>query len=173
MQLSDNIIQFRKAMGLSQEQLAEHLGVSRQAISKWETGQSVPELEKIVALSRIFCISTDALLGNTPEAPVHSPTAATPADSFVRANLLRRFFTLGWITSLVGVIALIAEWISLYFIRNATVEINAGHGMGFYSEVSYYAKEPPMNHIISLTVIVILAGIALTGFSLLKATRKV
>lgn len=173
MQLSDNIIQFRKAMGLSQEQLAEQLGVSRQAISKWETGQSVPELEKIVALSRIFGISTDALLGNIHENQTDSPASAASIDGYIRANLLRRFFTLGWITALVGIISLITEWISLYFIRNATVEINAGHGMGFYSDVIHYAQHPPMNYVISLTVIVILAGVALTGFSLLKATRKV
>ena len=173
MQLSDNIVQFRKAMGLSQEQLAEQVGVSRQAISKWETAQSVPELDKIVALSRIFGISTDVLLGNIPEVPANSPAAAIPADSYIRANLLRRFFTLGWVTALVGVIALILEWISLYFIRNATVEVNTRHGMGFYSEAIYYAKYPPMNYVISLTVIVILAGIGLTVFSLLRTTRKV
>ena len=47
---------------MTQEQLAEKLDVSRQSISKWESGQSVPELEKIVALSTIFGVTTDSLL---------------------------------------------------------------------------------------------------------------
>ena len=47
MELSGKILQLRKALGLSQEQLAEQVGVSRQSISKWETGQSAPELERL------------------------------------------------------------------------------------------------------------------------------
>ena len=49
--LSENIYALRRKNGLSQEQLAERIGVSRQAISKWETGLSTPELEKLKALS--------------------------------------------------------------------------------------------------------------------------
>ena len=45
--LSERIYQFRRNSGLSQEQLAEKIGVSRQAISKWESGISTPELEKL------------------------------------------------------------------------------------------------------------------------------
>ena len=86
MELSNNILQLRKALGLSQEQLAEQVGVSRQSISKWETGQSVPELEKLVALSRVFGVSTDELLGNT--APENEPfQPALPVHDYIRANL--------------------------------------------------------------------------------------
>ena len=49
--LSERIYKFRRKSGLSQEQLAEKIGVSRQAISKWESGTSTPELEKLLALS--------------------------------------------------------------------------------------------------------------------------
>ena len=171
MPLSERIVQLRKALGLSQEQLAEQVGVSRQSISKWETGQSAPELEKLVTLSKIFHVSIDELLGNAPAA-AEPPTCPTPVDGYIRANLLRRFFTLGWVTSLVGVLALIVEWISLYFIRNATIAINADHGMGFHTEVLYYAQQPPMNYVITLTIAVILAVIALTVFSLWKTYRK-
>lgn len=64
MSLGEKIQQLRKAGGLSQEQLADSLNVSRQAISKWETDQSSPEIEKILALSKFFSITTDELLGN-------------------------------------------------------------------------------------------------------------
>ncbi len=60
--LADKIIKLRKKAGLNQEGLAERIGVSRQAVSKWEMAQSVPELDKIIAMSKLFGVSTDALL---------------------------------------------------------------------------------------------------------------
>lgn len=62
MDVSEKILQLRKANGFTQEELAEKLNVSRQSVSKWESGQSVPELEKLVALSEIFQVSTNHLL---------------------------------------------------------------------------------------------------------------
>lgn len=58
----------RKAAGLSQEALGERLGVSRQAVSKWEADAAVPELENLIAMSRIFGITIGALLGVEPPA---------------------------------------------------------------------------------------------------------
>lgn len=65
--LSDQIRKYRKEKGLSQDELAEKLGVSRQSISLWENGQTQPTIENILALARIFNVSTDAILGNTEE----------------------------------------------------------------------------------------------------------
>lgn len=62
MNLSDRIQALRKAAGLSQEQLAEKIGVSRQAVSKWESEQSAPDLDKIILLSEHFGVTTDYLL---------------------------------------------------------------------------------------------------------------
>lgn len=62
MKLADKIIDERKRCGLSQEELAEKLGVSRQAVSKWESEQSTPELKKIIQMADFFGISTDYLL---------------------------------------------------------------------------------------------------------------
>ncbi len=62
MTLPEKIMDLRKSMGLSQEQLAEQLDISRQSVSKWESGASVPELDKILKLSEIFHVSTDYLL---------------------------------------------------------------------------------------------------------------
>ena len=62
MNLSKKIYELRKAKGMSQEKLDEHLGVSRQSISKWESGESTPELERVVELSKFFDVSTDYLI---------------------------------------------------------------------------------------------------------------
>lgn len=63
MTLGNRIQQYRKARGLSQEALGEALGVSRQAISKWESDLTIPEIDKLIALSRLFGVSVGALLG--------------------------------------------------------------------------------------------------------------
>lgn len=60
--LADKIIYLRKKSGWSQEELAEQMDVSRQSVSKWEGAQSIPDIDKILLLSRIFEVSTDYLL---------------------------------------------------------------------------------------------------------------
>lgn len=62
MDLREKISALRKQKGMSQEQLAEHMFVSRQSVSKWELGESVPDADNIVQLSNIFGVSTDYLL---------------------------------------------------------------------------------------------------------------
>ncbi|MCY7023381.1 helix-turn-helix domain-containing protein [Streptococcus sanguinis] len=62
MNLSDRIQYLRKARGISQEGLADQLGVSRQAVSKWESEQSMPDLYKIISMSDYFEVTTDYLL---------------------------------------------------------------------------------------------------------------
>ena len=167
MQLSENITQLRKAMGLSQEQLAEQVGVSRQSISKWETGQSAPELDKLLLLSQAFAVSTDLLLGNNaPETEPKPGHAAPPLGDYVKANLLRRLLTIGWATSLIGFAALVVEVISLFFIRNATIELEVSIGGSFRPDLMYYASQTPMNYLLTLTLLFVFAGIAIAAFSL-------
>ena len=60
--LADKIMMLRKKKGWSQEELAEKMNVSRQSVSKWESGNSIPDLNKILMLSQIFSVSTDFLL---------------------------------------------------------------------------------------------------------------
>ena len=60
--LADKIMNLRKKACMSQEELADKLNVSRQSVSKWESAQSIPDLDKIIALSKIFSVSTDFLL---------------------------------------------------------------------------------------------------------------
>ena len=62
MNLSDRIQYLRKAQGISQEGLADQIGVSRQAVSKWESEQSMPDLDKIISMSDYFEVTTDYLL---------------------------------------------------------------------------------------------------------------
>ncbi len=68
--LSTRLAEYRKQNKLSQEALAEKLGLSRQAVSKWERGESSPDTVNLIALSRIYGVTIDELLGNS--APAHN-----------------------------------------------------------------------------------------------------
>lgn len=78
MKLNEKILYYRKRAGLSQEELAEQVGVSRQAVSKWELGEATPEVEKLVALARTFGVTTDELLSGA-EPPQEEPVGEEPA----------------------------------------------------------------------------------------------
>ena len=79
MRLAERIMTLRMARGLSQEELARQLGVSRQSVSKWETGASTPELEKLTALADFFQITLDELVrGEAMPAP-GAPSGNAPA----------------------------------------------------------------------------------------------
>ena len=66
MSLGEKLLDLRKKSGLSQEDVAEKLGVSRQTVSKWETDQTVPELIKAKLLSELYNVSYDYLISGTP-----------------------------------------------------------------------------------------------------------
>lgn len=70
--LADKIIDLRKKAGWSQEELAEKLAVTRQSVSKWEGAQSIPDMDKVVQMSRLFGVTTDYLLKD--EIEIAEPT---------------------------------------------------------------------------------------------------
>lgn len=84
--LGQRLFDLRRKQGLSQEQLAEKIGVSRQTISKWESDQSTPDLERLMALADCYGLSLDALVGK--EAP--SPAAEVPQEPQPDTRLFSR-----------------------------------------------------------------------------------
>ena len=66
MNLAEKLVALRTSRGLSQEALADALGVSRQAIGKWENGQAMPELPGLIALSRFYTVAIDSLVNDHP-----------------------------------------------------------------------------------------------------------
>lgn len=91
--LPEKIYTLRRRNGLSQEQLAEKLGVSRQAVSKWESGSATPELEKLLALSACFQITLDELVTEKPmehsteEAPEPAPQSSAAGSGAGRTGI--------------------------------------------------------------------------------------
>lgn len=88
---ADKLIQLRKKSGWSQEELAEQMDVSRQSVSKWEGAQSVPDLEKMVRLSKLFGVSTDYLLKDEIEEADGAPVEEESSLRRVTLEEAQRF----------------------------------------------------------------------------------
>jgi len=116
--LSETIYRLRRKRGLSQEQLAEQLGVSRQAVSKWESGQSVPELDKLQALSRCFGVTLDQLMGEGEEL---SPLQKN-AEQEVPLNTEKK---VGVVLCLLGAVCLLFSGVLLLVDPEAYARLNA------------------------------------------------
>lgn len=104
MNIADRIQTLRKARGISQEELADRVGVSRQAVSKWESEQSLPDIDRIIALSEFFGVTTDYLLKGIEEAPGRA--ARTPSALLFAVG--------GAMVNAVGLITAIVIWLERY-----------------------------------------------------------
>ena len=72
--LKDNLVMLRNTLGLSQEEVAEKIGISRQAYAKWEKGVTIPDVEKCNALAKIYGVTVDGLLNFEPVIGVENVT---------------------------------------------------------------------------------------------------
>ena len=79
MEFSEKLMNLRRREGLSQEQLADRLGVTRQSVSKWASGTAMPEVVKLISLSELFGVSVDYLVKDSVEEP--APAAELGADT--------------------------------------------------------------------------------------------
>ena len=92
MTLGENLQNLRKEAGLSQEQVAQQLFVSRQTVSKWENNQAEPGVENLKALAGLYGVTLDRLVGMEPPPPLQSEAVQAepeaPADSYLMFVLL-------------------------------------------------------------------------------------
>lgn len=108
--IGNKIQSCRKRAGLSQETLARELGISRQAVSRWETGEAIPDTEKVIQLSRLFQVSTDYLLLDEMEEAQGANFAPVKRDETrEKRRGLRMFF--GKLLLILGLLALTATLI--------------------------------------------------------------
>ena len=112
MELGKQIYELRKKASLSQEQLAEKVGVSRQTISKWELGETAPDIKQAQILSQIFNISLDELAGNDTKGVIYEKVSNTERLAGIVIRILKAlgiFFTAFVIVSvIIFVISIIA-----------------------------------------------------------------
>lgn len=111
--LSDNIRNYRKENNLSQDELAEKLGVSRQSISLWENGQTQPTVDNIIALAKIFNITADELLESYDGARTFQEAPVAPK---------KRNGVLIAVISVITAAAVIGAGSFLFFLKNRNAE---------------------------------------------------
>ena len=116
MNLGQTISQYRKALGISQEELGARLGVSRQAVSKWETGQATPDMENLLALSREFGISVAELTATPEQEPVSGPSQSAPLPA-APERTARPVRSKGRILWILPVLLVILGGFGLYHLR--------------------------------------------------------
>lgn len=148
MTVGQRIAQKRKESGLSQEALGERLGVSRQAIYKWESDASLPEIEKLVALSRVFAVPVGWLLGveeepAAPEGPAPNSGELTETQLHMVEEIVERYLSARpeppkrrrwpYVVYVVGVLALIAVFVNLF----SRLDQLSNHYNNLQSSVSY------------------------------------
>jgi len=112
MDIAEKIIKLRKTNGWSQEDLAEKLYVSRQAISRWENGTALPDAENVLQISKLFNVTTDYLLNDDYESDSDIPAVRTATketeDLFSRKKRLHLIaaicFAISVVCSLIGVV---------------------------------------------------------------------
>ena len=107
MTFSDKLIALRKKAGWSQEELAERLNVSRQSVSKWESAQSMPDIDKILQLSSLFSVTTDCLLKDTQD----DTDRLLEDGDFTRGHKAVK----GWLTALTAAYWLVVVAIFLWY----------------------------------------------------------
>lgn len=108
--LGERLYQLRRSRGMSQEQLAERIGVSRQTISKWEGGLSTPDLEKLIALADCFEITMDELVrGHGVPVPPSAAASQQPMEDPLKLSRIAGFLlcVLGLLCLTVAVLILL------------------------------------------------------------------
>jgi len=151
MKLNEKIYDCRKKAGLSQDALAERIGVSRQAVSKWEIGSAQPDLANIVALAKVFGVTTDWLLtddepepvsGESPEPPKPSapayPAWVDDLPQFLSRTLKRYGWIVGVYLSVIGAMFTGMGALGRYIVRQMTSSV-----MGFGTSAPNYAFGQP------------------------------
>ncbi len=170
MKLSEKIFIHRKRMGLSQEELAARLGVTRQAVSKWEQGASVPELGTILPLAKTFGVTTDYLLSEEDPVPQQSPFSQTPPPEreaypdwlkHLPRSLRQMVLRYGWLGGVyLGGIGLLTVLLGA-FVRYQSRQMLGGIDM----ELMFPGYRHPMNSMATLVQVIggiqMFAGIAL------------
>lgn len=196
MTISEKILYCRKRCGLSQEALAEKIGVSRQAISKWETGEATPELSKLALLAKTFGVTADWLISedDPPEGsaaqsqsvqqptPVQSPNWVDSLPGAVR-GLVKRY---GWLAGvyialcgcgimLIGIIAKIVVSSMFSAFDNFSAGIYGGIP-GYDTGFGSFAQNNPVSVMATIMIIIGLviaaAGVALTVYLKDKSKDK-
>lgn len=143
MELHERIYQLRKEKNMTQQDLADRLGVSRQAVSRWEMGTAKPELDSLTAMSRIFGITVDELLTGEQAVMEDSPAV----EEKQKPNL--RKWIIAWVVIWLAIVIIFAarifvEWkfggvrIAIAPLTLIVQIVNLGFDLGIVFVIAYF-----------------------------------
>lgn len=185
MKLSEKILYCRKKSGLSQEALAQKLNVSRQAVSKWETGEATPDISNLALLAKEFNVTADWLISD--EEPVEDVNSQVSSDTswldHVPGFIGRMFKKYGWIFgvylavagTLFAGIGAAAKFISegMFSSFNSTVNnmFPMGHGVAFGNFAAFNPVSIMGTVVMVVGIIMAVAGIVIAVVLKKKSSR--
>lgn len=183
LQLYGKIQARRKALGMSQEELAQRMGVSRQSVTKWETGLSAPDLDRLVELADTLGVSLDFLLrdqvelsevspetGELPpaEMPAEEKSERESAPSAPMSSTVRHIvLAAGVLVFLIGAGGLLTMWI---YSELFPVQLVDGRG-GVHTGLWGYVLARDVKALFWAALAAVASGAALLGFSLRSGKR--
>lgn len=176
MDLGNRIQKLRRGRGLSQETLAERLGVTRQAVSKWETGESLPDVVRLAQLADLFGVSTDYLIRgvpaeDAPAAPLAPAPQETPAASRSRTPRLAQR-VVGWVLAGAGALGILTIWVlSTMIVSYRQVEVETDWNMIEVQDVPGYHFDTFVSQYHLQALLVVLAALLLAGVVVLLQRR--
>ena len=169
MSLGERIASYRKKAGYSQEGLAEQLGVSRQAVSKWETGEATPDAERIIALAKVLGVTTDALLLGREE-PAPAPEWLDHLPRHIGRLFREKGYIAGYIVAAQGLGVLLIGLLAQFGFRSILAPVQDGtFGWGAFGGMSAAFRFPL---IFSAVICVIGVVMAVGGLVLAAVWRR-
>lgn len=177
MTFGEKIQLLRKQKGLSQEKLSEQLEVSRQAISKWELGESLPDTENVVRLSKLFNVSIDYLLNDEINIEDDMSVVQKNTDNFKNKFHPAMQFILGLACSAVGFVGSISLFVLSTMIQvhvtkkrimpDGSVQHYGGGNVLGYNFIRFI-QEYRLQAILAISVILIITGVVIIWKSKIK-----
>ena len=191
MNMADRIQYLRKSKGISQEELADKVGVSRQAVSKWESEQSTPDLEKIIIMSDFFGVTTDYILkGIEPVADkeqknkeLTSKVLYISSTAFVAIGLFCAFgnwyaeqtMEAVWgsmIIQAIGIVGYFINWLNIIGVAFMPISMITGYISGLVFKLEGWIAPYPIGIFHTLVFVLVFFVVVIASYIILKKQTK-
>ena len=179
MTFGEKLQYLRKSKGITQEQLAAQVTVSRQAISKWELGESMPDTDNVLQLSKLFGVSTDYLLNNEIESDMDIP--AVIENNLKKIHCNKTLLVTGIVLSSIGVLGNLVLWVLSTIIKvhvtksiirpdGTTMYYGGGDVLGY--DFWTFILEHRLLAIFLILLVLLIVGIALLLIRFIKHSEN-
>lgn len=159
MEFNEKLVYLRKTKGMSQEQLAEQVDVTRQSVSKWELGESMPDIDKLIILSKLFAIPIDSMVDNSKGLEI--PQGEAKHSIFQVAK--QKGYLIGYFVMGYGGLQLAASLFASFMFKQMLVP--EGFGLTLNDLPAQMKMPLYLTNIVSMiSLIIIAAGFVLTRY---------